>query len=199
MKIGEWNYNNRRVAQAAGVPELLNEVGEELKLKGELPTSIIEIGTYYGGFTEMLRDSVLSENCKEIITFEILDRANLAESFKNTGINFNLLDALSASGRNIIQKEIDREGKTIVFCDGGNKVNEFHYVSNMLKVGDIILAHDYAYDSNTFNTKLRDTVWNWFEIEYGKIQGACEANSLEKCEFTSRFEGKAWACFQKTK
>ena len=57
---------------------------------------------------------------------------------------------------NLIKTNIQKEGKTLLFCDGGDKKCEFNTFSPFLKDGDFIMLHDYAHDKEFFNREIND-------------------------------------------
>lgn len=43
-----------------------------------------------------------------------------------------------------IAQECAKKGKTVLFCDNGNKIIEFNALSDKLKPGDMIVTHDWG-------------------------------------------------------
>ena len=105
------------------------------------PERIVEIGSYNFGFTAFLAE-IFS---KEILTYEIV--VDLKRKYQDlldaniTNVTAKFLDIFS--DKEFIYNYIQQEGKTLVFCDGGNKIEEFKFLSPFLKPGDIICAHDF--------------------------------------------------------
>ena len=93
---------------------------------------------------------------------------------------------------------IKQDGLTIVFCDGGDKVKEFNLLSDFIKVGDIIMAHDFAVDRNYFDQYIYKKVWNWLEITESDIKSACDRNNLVDYN-TEIFHKVVWGVKQKVK
>jgi hypothetical protein len=88
---------------------------------------------------------------------------------------------------------IQGDGITIVLCDGGWKIGEFNLISNYIKNGDFILAHDYAEDKEKFELKIKNKIWNWHEISESDIFDACERNNLQDYQ-RNIFESVVWVC-----
>ena len=91
---------------------------------------------------------------------------------------------------------IENSGKVLVLCDGGNKVREFNIISDFLKPGDVIMAHDYAPNRQVFENKYKNKLWNWFEIQDRDIQDAVDSNNLK--DYHTEFNDVAWVCKTKT-
>jgi len=66
-------------------------------------------------------------------------------------------------------------------------------LSNYLKVGDFILAHDYAENKENFEEKIKLKIWNWHEIQFSDIKEACEKNNLDNFQ-KEIFENVVWTC-----
>ena len=106
------------------------------------------------------------------------------------------MDAFEKSTIEKIQKYIQEPGKTLVFCDGGNKKREFNLFAKYLKVGDIIMGHDYAKDAKVFQSEVRAKKWNWHELDYASIASAVEENGLKPC-LGDEFENYVIASYYK--
>lgn len=176
----------------------------ELLLK-KTPKRIIEIGTFHGGLTMILKDILnnLSLNDTKIFTYDINPNNYLVDMVSQNKINnlyiykHNLFsdNYLNLIDKNI-QKDIADEGTTILLCDGGCKRCEFNLLSRYLKAGDIIMAHDYAPNSTYFEQHMLDKNWNWHEIQDSDIKDSCERYNL-KPYMREEFLSVAWACFMK--
>ena len=92
-----------------------------------------------------------------------------------------------------IRDFIQSNGKTLVLCDGGSKKNEFRLLSQFLKYGDIIMAHDYAPNENYFNENIKDKIWNWLEIQDFDINESCLTYNL-KPYMEDEFRSVVWVC-----
>lgn len=165
----------------------------------EKPKKIIEIGTSLGGFTCFLK-YVIDENNIDchIITYDIINNVNYPH-LKDMGIDVRIENIFFNDYTEISQYVIDfmnEEGKIIILCDGGNKIKEFNILSNFMKSGDFILAHDYAENGKIFQDKIYKKVWNWLEIQYSDIESAVNTNNLEVYN-SNIFENIAWTCWKK--
>lgn len=115
-------------------------------LEKVVPSTIVEIGTSEGGMSCLLAlvalrtgamfNTVDIENCMNKETRKILDI--LCEP----PAGFCQYDAFGETCRALLLDRLARPGVALILCDGGNKGREFSEFAPMLKVGDIIAAHD---------------------------------------------------------
>jgi tRNA A58 N-methylase Trm61 len=165
------------------------------------PKRILEIGTGAGGLTLFLRDTLNELGLKETYiksydvnntTFDsnVHDLTNLELSKENLfgGGNEFVLER-----KDLIEPYIQSEGLTIVLCDGGNKIKEFNQISQLLKQGDIIMAHDYCENNEMFLSEYKDKIWNWCEIQEKDIENACVSEGLENF-MKNDFNKIVWVC-----
>jgi cephalosporin hydroxylase len=165
-------------------------------LKENKPKRILEIGTALGGFTRFLKYSCneLDLDC-EILTYDIYGRQDYEEMISE-GIDVrieNIFNNDYTSVSEFVKKFINQEGLTLVLCDGGNKILEFNILSNFLKSGDIIMAHDYARDHEKFVNEVNLKYWNWHEISEQDIKDACDRNNLTPYR-QEIFDDAVWVC-----
>lgn len=160
------------------------------KLIAEIrPSRILEIGTFAGGLTLILR-TILDNNELQnsiITTYDVNTPTYLLpliESIPNViSITKNLFssDYQTFCGE-LEESEIARlikdSGTTLLLCDGGCKKCEFNILSKYLKSGDIIMAHDYAPNELFFREHMINNIWNWMEINDSDIAQACVDHNL---------------------
>lgn len=164
------------------------------------PSRILEIGTALGGFTAFMGiacDELDLET--KIRSYDINDR-HWYDDLRKKNIDVMVKNVFSEDYISLIDSSvidfISTEGTCIVLCDGGNKKQEFNILSKYLKPNDIIMAHDYAPNSEFFETHMNRQIWNWHEIQDSDITLSVEAYRLYpymKDEMLS----VAWACFKK--
>lgn len=168
------------------------------------PKQILEIGTYRGGLTLLIRDILNElglEACK-VKTFDVdpsIERQYFLDSI-NSGmqVDFELKNIFSENYTTIVDEEniksyIHQVGTTIVLCDGGNKKEEFNLLSKYLKVGDIIMAHDYSPTQEYFENNMMNKIWNWWEISDNDIYTISKQESLVPLMY-DEFLQVAWLC-----
>jgi cephalosporin hydroxylase len=163
------------------------------------PVRILEIGTALGGFTQFLK--WVSEEINhpiDILSYDIYGRS-WYDDMINDGIDVRIEDIFTDNYQKVKQEVINfiqQDGVTVVLCDGGNKIGEFNVLSNFIKSGDFIMAHDYGENKEVFETKINRKLWNWFEISNDDIKDSCVSNNLNYYN-KETFENVVWTCRQK--
>lgn len=162
-------YNGVQISQVLGVYLALNpNYIKEFD-------NIIEIGTYNGGLTSWLYDNK-NPNAM-VVSYDIDGSINHTN---RTDIDFRIEDCFAEKSFKEIISYIQRPGKTLVVCDGGDKPKEFSIFSEYLKSGDVIIAHDYA--KNPEYWKFVTDYWQWpyeSDTNYDSIKDAIIKNGLE--------------------
>ena len=193
---GFFIYRDLMTMQHPSIEENFTKLLTELK-----PVKVLEIGTSSGGLTLLLRD-ILNNNGLEstrLVSYDINDPIYL-RNYVNEGVNIELkvenifnhqYDKLE-NGQNVIDI-ITSDGTTLVLCDGGNKKNEFRILSDYLKVGDVIMAHDYSPNEPYFQEHINNKVWNWLEIQDSDINESCTINNLIPY-MEDDFRQVVWVC-----
>jgi len=199
MVKGHFVYKDLIISQHPNVGLPFNKLISEVN-----PKRILEIGTANGGLTLLLRDLLNSNGLFDstIRTYDILEQTNLKSK------NVDGIEILTKSPFNYqydglndpesIKKYIQQEGLTIVLCDGGSKKNEFKLLSNFLKNGDIIMAHDYVPNEEIFERSVKNKIWDWMEIQLSDVEQSCYDNNLESY-MSEEFLDVVWLCKRKTK
>jgi hypothetical protein len=162
-------YNDIQMSQVLGVYLALNP-----NYISEFD-NIIEIGTYNGGLTSWLYDNKNSNAM--VVSYDIDGTINHTN---RTDIDFRIEDCFEEKSFNDIVSYIQRPGKTLVVCDGGDKPKEFNTFSEYLKSGDVIIAHDYA--KNPEYWKFVTEYWQWpyeSDTSYDSIKDAVIKNELK--------------------
>lgn len=169
------------------------------------PSTILEIGTGMGGFTAALQ-SFANELYipTKIRTYDVLP-PRYQQTLVNLGVDVRIEDAFTDPVTNkqyttYVDPEvisfIKQEGVTLVICDGKSKINEFRILSEHLKVGDFILAHDYYENMEVFDKKMKYNIWNWNEICMEEILEPIQKNNLVEYK-KDTFNNVAWICAKK--
>lgn len=187
-------------------PEVLYKF-ENLILESN-PARIIEIGTFAGGLTLILKDIVDANNLStEIYTYDVAEATILKDHIQQRQLNklfvrtknlFNgaYSDFFSPETKQEIQELIQQPGLTILLCDGGCKKCEFNLLASFLKPEDIIMAHDYAPNSTFFQNQMNKKIWNWHEIQNSDIEMTIMQNGLVPLHKEAFLE-VAWLCMRK--
>jgi len=131
------SYKGFSAMQHENVFKVFQGFLEEIK-----PSNILEIGTAEGGFIYGIRDilnTINLSNCN-IRTFDIYpnEKRSSLSAYNIEIYTENVFD----DDYNLINPElivpfIQRDGTTIVFCDGGNKAKEFNCLAKYLKNNDL--------------------------------------------------------------
>lgn len=170
------------------------------------PSRILEIGTFHGGLTLMLRDIMdkiglinnpirtYDINEQEFLKPLVIDRK--VEVYTKNLFNNTYSDWNSNNDQQEINDYINRNGITMVLCDGGCKRCEFNLIAPFLKKQDIIMAHDYARNNEYFEQHMKDKIWNWHEIQEEDIITVCNKYNLQSYH-QNLMQSIAWCCRRK--
>ena len=163
------------------------------------PSRILEIGTSIGGLTSFLNYTLkkLDIQCS-IISYDI-NRLGWYDDMINDGIDIRI-ENIFHENYSIVNNEvvdfIQSNGVTLILCDGGNKIGEFNLLSNYMKVGDFIMAHDYSENREIFDEKIYKKIWNWHEISDSDIAESVKRNNLIDYN-KDNFNNVVWVCKKK--
>jgi hypothetical protein len=163
-------------------------------LQKEKFENIIMLGTYCGGFEIILDEIKQKNNLKyniHTVDISMCDHINfpeLLEEYSRRNIKFLHGDIFSEEIVSYTNNLINA-GRLLLMCDGGNKIKEFNYYSDLIKTNDIIMVHDYSDNNNNYG-------WNWIEITHNDIKDAILKNNLENYQSVN-FNEVVWACYKK--
>lgn len=181
-------YNEIQISQVLGIYFIFNK---DYFSNFE---NIIEIGSYNGGLSSYIFDSK-KENTL-FISYDIAPEINDAAKYRND-IDFRIGDCFEEKSMREIIDLINKPGKTLLICDGGNKTKEFNLFSKYLKKDDVIILHDYKHDDDSWN-KMAE-YWQWpygNETSFDEIKDAIKENNLK--EFRNKeFNFMAWGSYIK--
>jgi hypothetical protein len=177
--LGHFIYDGLIISQVPNIKPYFEKLLQDIT-----PKQILEIGTFDGGLTLMLRDILDELKMTDTIirTYDIVEQTNLIRKNRNIEIlNENVFSYsyYELEKENDIKDFITRQGRTLVICDGGSKKNEFKLLSQFLKKDDIIMAHDYAPNEKYFDKYINGKIWNWLEIQDQDINESCYKYNLK--------------------
>lgn len=161
---------------------------------------IIEIGANRGGFTIWLFQNK-NNSCK-LHSYEIDE--NILEIQRSHDAYSSVIfdDCFSNESIENIKNLINSNGRTLILCDGGNKINEFNLYSQYLKNNDVIMLHDFS-DSpneqekwNSIRNKLKGFGFTSPESTYKDIENSVIKNNLQKYMYDD-FLQIFWGSFTK--
>lgn len=145
----------------------------------ENPDLIIEIGTARGEFTKFMWDIHNEHNLNfKLISFDIADNYDKHIKLVMQGVPIYKTNIFDFETNTIINKEVlnllNAGGKKLILCDGDDKPNEVLTFIKYLEVGDIIMAHDWIKDYETFKSEYEDKIWNWIHIDEQRVDSGCK-------------------------
>ena len=179
------------VQQNSGIFEIISRLIETTK-----PSRILEIGTAMGGLPCFLNHICDSINlpCK-ILSYDIIEYS-WYHYIRDLGIDVRVENIFLDNYTRVkeeVSQFIQQEGRTLVLCDGGSKIDEFKALSGFLKPDDIIMAHDYAPSADYFNDHMYLKIWNWHEIQDSDVEECCKEYDLQPFN-QEEFIQVAWMC-----
>lgn len=103
---------------------------------------IVELGTFTGNLSLYFLLWALERN-SEFLTYDLFEyEQTKLKKLLNFDKHFRQVDILFALDE--IAEECGKPGKTVLFCDNGNKIIEFNALSDKIKKGDMIITHDWG-------------------------------------------------------
>lgn len=198
MVEGGFAYGYLFISQHRDSPKVFSELLELVR-----PARILEIGTFHGGLTLLLRDILdeigLVDNIirtydiheQEFLKPLVIDRK--VEVVTKNLFNNDYSDWNTDDDKNEIDSLIRQDGVSLVLCDGGCKKCEFNLLAPLLKKDDIIMAHDYAPDNEYFEKYMKDKIWNWHEIQDSDIIDISENCKIQSF-YQEMLQNIAWCC-----
>lgn len=198
MVNGGYAYGYLFMSQNPFVEEMFTKLLTDIK-----PARILEIGTFHGGLTLLLRD-ILDEihlvnnpirtydiHEQEFLKPLVIDRQ--VEVYTKNLFNESYDSWSSNESKNEILEYITQDGTSLVLCDGGCKKCEFNLITPLLKNNDIIMAHDYAPNEKYFNKYMHNKIWDWLEIQDNDIESISNQYCLQPyCQEIA--QKAAWCC-----
>jgi hypothetical protein len=183
MINGGYAYGHLFISQSPNVELVFHKLLSIAK-----PKRILEIGSMHGGLTLMLRDILDKIDLKDSIihTYDINEQKFLKPFVIDRKVNIitknlftkNYSNFENTTSRKEIDTFIKQDGTSIVLCDGGCKKCEFNLIAPLLKINDIIMAHDYAPNNDFFNQYIKDKIWNWLEIQDSDVSEVSAKHNL---------------------
>lgn len=193
-------------------------------------STIIELGTHDGGLSTLFalyclgstmpavaenknepslyKNQTHHKQPKKFYTFDICLR-DIPRVYLLTqmGATFDRVDFLN--DENTIAKIgglIALPGRTLILCDGGDKKKEFSIYSKYLKSGDVIMAHDWAYNEEANRKNKEAGIWAGWESSWEDgiaesqqfgLKLICEQYGIEPIH-REEFDKSVWFCGLKT-
>jgi len=118
----------------------------ELLIKTYVPGRVIELGTGWGG-ASLFMHFLTKAYGGEFITYDkssaFLEMGRGKVLFQKFEVDFREADIFEPKTINEIRKLIEAPDRVFIYCDNGNKVDEFNTYACFLKPDDIIGVHDW--------------------------------------------------------
>ncbi len=131
-------------------------------IEKETPSLILEMGTAFGGLSLSLFESSSVISCK-FITYDIVENSTSSQ-LRKYGVDFrieNIFNDDYSLKESFLEYFDTFKSPRLILCDGGWKIGEFNAFSKVLREGDILMAHDFAYNQEDYDTH---SIWGWNEI-----------------------------------
>jgi len=141
--------------------------------------TIIEIGYYMGGLTYWFFKN--KKETAKIISYDVYDYNRVQYE---SNISFITKDCFASEDE--IKNFIQSHGKTLLFCDGGFKEQEFNTFCKHLKKDDVIMLHDYYDDKQPeeYNSFSESAGWIYpHESKYSSIEESIIKYDLKKFKY----------------
>ena len=172
------------MSQSPYAPLKLNQL-----LNAARPARIIEIGAGNGGLTTLF---ALYAKITGIPLYAYDKTAGKhADLLRLLGSAVILKDVLEDK-ENIeeVKSLVRAEGRSIIWCDAGKSLEQNLYVPSM-KIGDIVLMHDFSPTPETFRSDMEGKLWNWHESWYERV---AEISNRYNIVYSPYFNDTAWSC-----
>jgi predicted O-methyltransferase YrrM len=112
---------------------------------------VVDIGTGTGGLTLFFGMNMLQRGGK-VLSFDIEETqsAQARRDFEKLNIDFRKMNVFADHTVSLVRRFIIDE-PALIFCDNGNKGEEFPLYAKTLKPGDFIMAHDWPIEISEGN------------------------------------------------
>ena len=194
-RVGASTFLGLSMMQNRNAPFALDALLRHLEATGVRVARIIEVGTGFGGLSVLFQIYCVAREIP-FISYDSWGGAAKSELFKRLQIDCRVGDLNHEFVTEEVAAEAQREGVTLLLCDGASKVTEVNTFSDYLKPGDLILAHDYAPSQQVFEQQINGRLWSWCEITDDQVRGAIERNRLEPV-LPDVMLSAVWGCWAK--
>jgi hypothetical protein len=181
-KNGSTHYLDARMMQVPNIEEFIKFLSQKYK-----NYTIFEIGTAFGGLTNLLADNFDVVNTFDIKSFvtSFYDHQNIKSSVcdchNEDFIKSNICPAMT-------------EKNNLFFIDGGDKALEFNLIQNYCKENDILMVHDFSINEIDFNSRGK-SIWNCLEVKEEDLN----LSKFSKADFFDFALNFAWGAYRKIK
>ena len=159
-------------------------------LEAVRPERVLEIGTGYGGFTYLLHQSLSVPILSCDVHLFSPDVVRFCQWHQADVFDPSFLSE-------VILPFLGPRGRSLVLCDGSDKINEFKLLAPYLQKGDLIMAHDYCDSRSLFNEHYLGKVWDWCEITHSDISDCIEECGLRPHVWHPELQEVMWCCYER--
>jgi hypothetical protein len=171
------HYHGLVTHQLPGVFDVFPGIVADLK-----PARILEFGTAHGGFAIFLKHCLRRCDLPHVpvLSLDIKDYpGHIAARREGVDVrNMNVFAPDHGAIDPLVADFMGGPGPSLVLVDAQEKPKEFRAVAPHLKVGDVLMAHDYAPSADIFYERVRGKTWNWLEITDADVAACCEQHGL---------------------
>ena len=158
---------------------------------------IMEIGTRSGAFTRYIKD--ISPK-SDVFSYDVIDQK--PDNLNKQNINFIIKNIFENDYEVVSDAEalsiLNGPAKKLILCDNGNKIKEFRCLAKYMKIGDVIMCHDYSTSREYFDSHINGKLWNWCEVIESDISAASDEYGLVAYN-QEEFLKAVWGCKIKVK
>lgn len=116
-----------------------HEIGKILRIINDQDIeTFIELGCHVGGLASIL---LPLQNIRKFSYWGVERDVSITHDHVLSSGKIIAGDILTVEMKELIKSKMN--GKTLIYCDGGNKIEEMRLYHDLLKSGDIIMTHDF--------------------------------------------------------
>jgi hypothetical protein len=191
-RTGVSQYMGMSMMQNRYAVDAYQALFRHLSAERRTPARVIELGTGMGALSALLKTYCAAVEA-EFITYDRAESVAANPRLLELGIHVRVKDIEHEFVIREIARELQKDGLTILICDGPDKAAEVQLFSPYLKTGDLILAHDYAPSREFFDEHIKGKLWSWCEVTDDQLAGVSRDQSLEPL-LESVFIPAVWTC-----
>lgn len=154
--------------------------------------TIVEVGTGRGAFALWI--SLNKKPDATFVTFDVKPHL-MPDLSRATVVQSNVFDTQTFSEVTVLMQ---RPGRLLFLCDGGDKEKELAHFAPFLKSGDVIMAHDYAHSPEDYAKIQRALGWpTAAETRRWALPTLLETNQLVDYKHYEQLKNVLWGSWQK--
>ncbi|MEZ5285182.1 MAG: WlaTC/HtrL family glycosyltransferase [Vicinamibacterales bacterium] len=151
-----------------------------LEDEGRRVARIVELGTGVGGLTVLFHLYARVTGARFVTVDRSVHDTAARALFEPLDVDARRRDVAEPFAAAEIAREIQGPGITLLVCDGPDKLGDVTRLAPYLKTGDLVMAHDYAASTDTFEQTMRGRLWNWCEITDRDFEAVGREHELDR-------------------